>query len=201
MTVSVPSGTLTVVINNRENLLNQALRMFATRGYDAVGVQEIADAVGIKKPTLYHYFGSKQGLLTTLLTEQFTPFFETLTRAAHYQGDVTMSLRAVVFAYFSFASQNPRLYRFYLSTLFSPVESEAFKVAKSFTDQQQQLLESMFAEAAKQHGNMLGRQRSYAASFLGMLNTYVMLSLNGEAELNDELVYRLVHQFMHGIFS
>ena len=32
---------------------------FMPRGYDAVGVQEIAQKAGITKPTLYYYFGSK----------------------------------------------------------------------------------------------------------------------------------------------
>jgi TetR/AcrR family transcriptional regulator len=188
-------------MNNRENLLKQAMEMFASRGYEAVGVQEIADAAGIKKPTLYHYFGSKSGLLGTLLTEHFDPFFETLQAAATYKGDVTGTLRDVVRAYFSFAGQNPRLYRFYLSMWFAPTQSDGFKVTASLNERQQQLIETLFASAANDHGNMKGRQRTYAASFLGMVNTYVMLSLNGYAEFNDELVYSLVHQFMHGIFS
>ena len=48
---------------------------------------------------------------------------------------------------------------------------------------------------------MRGRQRAYAATFLGMLNTYVALVLNGYAKLDDDLVRKAVHQFMHGIFS
>ncbi len=32
-------------------------------GYDAMGIQRIVEAARITKPTLYHYFGSKQGLL------------------------------------------------------------------------------------------------------------------------------------------
>ena len=51
------------------------------------------------------------------------------------------------------------------------------------------------------HGNLRGRQRAYAATFLGMLNTYIGLYLNGYAVLDDELVYHAVHQFMHGIFA
>jgi len=188
-------------MNNRENLLNHALHMFAARGYDAVGVQEIVDAAGIKKPTLYHYFGSKSGLLAALLTEHFDPFFEKLQQAALYQGDVTMSLRAVAASYFDFADQNPRLYRFYLSMWFAPVESDSFKVSASLSERQQALMEALFSAAGNDHGNMKGRQRAYAASFLGMLNTYVMLSLNGYTTLNDDLVYSMVHQFMHGIFS
>jgi len=56
-------------------------------------------------------------------------------------------------------------------------------------------------QAAKDHGNMRGRQRAYAATFLGMLNTYIALVLNGYAKLDDDLVRKAVHQFMHGIFS
>jgi TetR/AcrR family transcriptional regulator len=188
-------------MNNRENLLKCALELFVARGYEAVGVQEIAAAAGIQKPTLYHYFGSKSGLLQTLLTEPFEPFFETLQTAAAYRGDVTTSLRAVTGAYFNFARQNPRLYRFYLSMWFAPVESDPFKACLSLNERQQQLMETFFASAANDHGNMKGRQRAYAASFLGMVNTYVVLALNGYAEPDETLVYSLVHQFMHGIFS
>lgn len=190
-----------VIMNNRENLLHHALQLFASRGYEAVGVQEIAAAAGIQKPTLYHYFGSKKGLLLNLLTENFDPFFEQLEQATAYQGDVTISLRTVTKTCFDFASQNPRLYRFYLSTWFAPAESDAFQASASLRERQQALLETLFAAAANDHGNMRGRQRAYAASFLGMVNTYIMFSLNGYAEFNDNLVYSTVHQFMHGIFS
>jgi TetR/AcrR family transcriptional regulator len=188
-------------MSNRENLMEKALQLFTARGYDAVGVQEIVEAAGITKPTLYHYFGNKKGLLSAILTEHLDPFFENLQKVAMYQGDVTMSLRTVTAAYFDFARQNPRLYRFYLSTWFAPIESDAFQASVSRNDRQQQILEDLFAAAARGHGNMKGRQRAYAASFLGMINTYVAISLNGYAKLNDELVQRMVHQFMHGIFS
>jgi AcrR family transcriptional regulator len=201
LTPNIPSGILGVIMNNRENLLHCALNLFASRGYDAVGVQEIAEAAGITKPTLYHYFGSKSGLLSTLLAENYESFFETLQNAAHYQGDVTNTLRAVAGAYFTFARQNPTLYRFSLSLSFAPPESEACQAARALNERQQQLLESLFASAALDHGNMKGRQRTYAASFLGIVNTYAVLSLAGDANLDENLVNSVVHQFMHGIFS
>ncbi len=188
-------------MNNRENLLKCALELFASRGYDAVGVQEIADAAGITKPTLYHYFGSKSGLLSALLSEAFEPFFPTLESAARSLGDVTNALRAVAGVYFDFAHQNPVLYRFSLSLSFAPPESEAFLAARALIQRQQQLLEDLFGSAARDHGNMQGRQHTYAASFLGLLNTYAVLSLTGDANLDENLVNNVVHQFMHGIFS
>ena len=63
------------------------------------------------------------------------------------------------------------------------------------------ILEAPFLQAANDHGNMVGRHRAYAATFLGTLNTYIALALNGYTKLDDDLVKKAVHQFMHGIFS
>jgi AcrR family transcriptional regulator len=188
-------------MNNREKLLACALELFTARGFDAVGVQEVADAAGLKKPTLYHYFGSKSGLLHTLLDENFEKLFDEVEKAADYQGDVTTTLRKVTNVYFEYATRNPKHYRLQLSMWFAPPGSEAFKQAAGRNQRQQEILENMFLRSSMDHGNMKGRQRAYAATFLGLVNTYISLGLNGYADLDQALVNNAVHQFMHGIFS
>jgi TetR/AcrR family transcriptional regulator len=186
--------------DNRSRILQCAVELFASRGFDAVGVQEVADAAGLKKPTLYHYFGSKGGLLKTLLDENFAELFATIEQV-EYLWSVAIRLETLAKAYFDFAAKHPTFYRMQLSMWFAPSASEAFKAISAINERQQQILEAIFLRAAVDHGNMRGRQRAYAATFLGMLNTYIALALNGYAELDDELVRRAVHQFMHGIFS
>ena len=44
-------------MDNRMNILEKALHLFYEEGYDAIGVQELADAAGVTKPTLYHCHG------------------------------------------------------------------------------------------------------------------------------------------------
>lgn len=188
-------------MSNKEVLLDCSLHLFAERGYDAVGVQEIVDAAGIQKPTLYHYFGSKAGLLHSLLEQNFAPLFSTLDEAAVYHHDVKNALEAVAWAYFNFASQNPRFYRLQLGLWFAPPESEPFQAVAPFNQHQQELLEALFYQASLEHGNMRDRQKAYAATYLGMINTYAGLGLNGFITFDPPLVYRAVHQFMHGIFS
>ena len=68
-------------VDNRERILETALELFYSRGYDAVGVQEIAEKSGVTKPTLYYYFKSKYGLLEQLLETRGEPFLEELRRA------------------------------------------------------------------------------------------------------------------------
>jgi AcrR family transcriptional regulator len=186
---------------NRSAILQISLELFARRGYEAVGIQEIVDSAGITKPTLYHYFGSKAGLLEILLKESFAPFLTSLADAATYSGDVTNTLHEVTSFYLRFASQNPLLYRFYLSTQVAPPDSNLFQTSQFIHLRQQQIFQDLFLQASSDHGNMKGRQVAYAASLLGLINTYALLILNGEIELDDTLIYRVVHQFMHGIFS
>ena len=48
--------------NTKQKILDTALTLFSEQGYDAVGVGEIAKAVGIKAPSLYNHFKSKQDI-------------------------------------------------------------------------------------------------------------------------------------------
>jgi len=188
-------------MDNRSMLILCALRLFAARGYDAVSVQEVVDAAGVTKPTLYHYFGSKRGLLDALLIQHFDDLYRSVEQAATYRGDLPLTLNEVAAAYFNYAREHKSFYRLQLSTWFAPPHSDAFQAVDSLEERQQRLIENLFVQAADDHGNMRGRHRAYAATFLGMINTYVGLSLNGYLQLDDDLVHRAVHQFMYGIFS
>jgi AcrR family transcriptional regulator len=50
-------------------ILEHATRLFAARGYDGTTLQDIADAIGITRPGLYHYISSKEELLAELVRE------------------------------------------------------------------------------------------------------------------------------------
>lgn len=48
-------------------ILTEACRLFATRGFDGVSVRDIAEECGISKATLYHYFPDKDAILRPLV--------------------------------------------------------------------------------------------------------------------------------------
>ena len=44
----------------KQRILSEALKLFASKGYEAVSVAQIAGAVGIKAPSLYKHYDSKR---------------------------------------------------------------------------------------------------------------------------------------------
>ena len=50
-----------------QRILDEALELFSAKGYDSVSVGEIAKAVGIKAPSLYNHFPSKQAIFDAIV--------------------------------------------------------------------------------------------------------------------------------------
>ena len=63
--------------DTKQRILDKALELFSTQGYDSVSVGEIAKAVGIKAPSLYNHFPSKQAIFDAILE----------STAAQYEAD------------------------------------------------------------------------------------------------------------------
>lgn len=53
--------------STKEQIILEALRLFARKGYRAVTVAEIAKAVNVSAPALYKHYGSKQEILDAIL--------------------------------------------------------------------------------------------------------------------------------------
>lgn len=56
-------------MNTKQKILDAALTLFSQKGYANVYVAQIAEAVGIKAPSLYKHFKSKQELFQAILAE------------------------------------------------------------------------------------------------------------------------------------
>jgi AcrR family transcriptional regulator len=53
----------------RRQLIETAAELFDSRGYHRTSVEDVAEACGIRKPTLYHYFSSKDEILRSIHDE------------------------------------------------------------------------------------------------------------------------------------
>ncbi|MEN9804873.1 MAG: hypothetical protein RIS41_1720 [Actinomycetota bacterium] len=66
-------------------ILAEASRLFATYGFHGTSTRDIAEAVGIRQPSLFHHFGTKHAILATLLNldlDQLTRRLRLITKSA-----------------------------------------------------------------------------------------------------------------------
>ncbi len=56
-------------MTTKERILQEALTLFSQQGYDAVGVEQIAAAVGIKAPSLYKHYKGKRDIFDAIFAE------------------------------------------------------------------------------------------------------------------------------------
>jgi AcrR family transcriptional regulator len=72
------SGAVTA--RRRERILEQAVDIFARRGYEGASTREIAEAAGLRQGHLYYYFAAKEDLLFAVVDELHDRFLDGLGR-------------------------------------------------------------------------------------------------------------------------
>ncbi|MDR0785020.1 MAG: TetR/AcrR family transcriptional regulator [Treponema sp.] len=182
-------------------ILNVGLDLFSRKGFESVGVQEIVDAAGVTKPTLYYHFKSKQGLLETIVAERGVELLAITRKNAEYRCNLVENLTALFKETLNFARKETRFYRLARTLFSSATETTEFIVGKPLRKELVAVLQALFRNAASDHGNMKGREYVYAETFLGLIETWAILSINGEISMGDSMQARIIHNFMHGIFS
>ena len=66
--------------DTRQRILDVASELFATQGYDATSLREIADRMGFTKAALYYHFQSKDDILKALIEPAFELMSELIER-------------------------------------------------------------------------------------------------------------------------
>ena len=93
-------------------IFNVATKLFATKGYGSTSLQDIADALGLSRPALYHYVSSKEDILAKLVAE-FTESkaHEHASVLSDAQLDATAKLRHMVTSTVRSMVQHPERFR------------------------------------------------------------------------------------------
>ncbi|MBM7772379.1 AcrR family transcriptional regulator [Actinokineospora baliensis] len=89
-------------------MLAVAEEIFAERGYQAAGMDEIAERCGVSKPMIYEYFGSKEGLLVACIRQARAQLAAATTEAVIGATGPRDALRRGLVAFFRFTDAHRR---------------------------------------------------------------------------------------------
>jgi AcrR family transcriptional regulator len=114
--------------------------LFSEKGYDATSVREICEAAGITKPTLYHFYGSKEGVYRAIVEGALERFRSELTVALGGEGPLRERLVRMACAYVDATVREPDLARFIMALIHNPPQSAP---ATDFTGFYQHVLDAL----------------------------------------------------------
>jgi TetR/AcrR family transcriptional regulator len=113
----------TVQAKSTDRILQKALELFSSKGYEATSVREICEAAGITKPTLYHFYGSKEGVYKALVDGALEDFRRELIARLEEPGPAPERLKRVARGYFENAQEHREVMRFIFSVIHNPPSS------------------------------------------------------------------------------
>ena len=93
-------------VERRKQILEEAARLFSSKRFDEVLMDEIAQGAGVAKGTLYTYFSDKEELYFSVIFEGISRLNEQIQAKAAGQKDPEKKLRKIVHSVVSFFSQN-----------------------------------------------------------------------------------------------
>jgi AcrR family transcriptional regulator len=91
----------------REEILAQAARVFAQRGYPGTDMQAVADAAGVAKGTVYLYFASKEELFLAAVDQGMKDLKAFVDAAAEGASDPLEFIARAVHAYLRYFKERP----------------------------------------------------------------------------------------------
>ena len=95
--------------DTRTRLLNAAADLIAAAPGEDFSLRAVCDAAGVKMPTLYHFFGSKQGLIDAVVERGFDMYLSAKSDS-ETGGDPIQQLRRGWDAHVAFGLENPGFY-------------------------------------------------------------------------------------------
>jgi AcrR family transcriptional regulator len=94
---------------NRTDIVQAAAQMFREKGYHGASMQDIADAVGLQKASLYHHVSGKQEILAAILDEALDRLIADLQGVADSKDAADVKLRKAMHVYLRRLTENADL--------------------------------------------------------------------------------------------
>jgi AcrR family transcriptional regulator len=116
-------------MDTRATLLTAALKVLEDEGEAQFSTRAVCSLANVTAPTLYHHYGSADGLLSAAMTEAFSQFLQS-KKTAVQSPDPVKALREGWDDYVRFAAARPRLYAAMMSRVLNgaqiPAAEQAF---------------------------------------------------------------------------
>ena len=122
-----------------ERILDAAEALFAERGYAGATLRDVATAVGVRTPSLYNHFPSKESLYAAVLERGISPVLDVLTAVVEARGRSDRDVRQIVERTMKLVGRRPELPRL--------IQHETLSGGRHLTPMLREWIQRTFARA------------------------------------------------------
>lgn len=183
----------------RDRILIEATGLFARQGYSGTSVREIVEAAGVTKPTLYYYFGNKEGLFKALVQAQLSTGLDGLQALLDAPGSALERLDTLVRARVELIEQQPELVRFMAEVMMNGHKALPQIDSSEYFATETRLLAELFGQGIAAGELIEMDPVEMALGFMGLFHFRVATALSGGPTLTDQTVTNLLQLFATGV--
>lgn len=117
---------------------------FASRGYDATSLGEVASAAGVTRTVMYDHFPTKRALFLHVLATQHELMLTEIARGITSEGGPRERVRATLASYLRFTQEHPAARRLLLDPI-PPGDAELDLVVRGYVDDRSRAISGLLA--------------------------------------------------------
>lgn len=136
----------------KKAILNAAIHLFGTKGFEETSIDELAQHAGIGKGTVYSYFRTKREILYAFCEEELEHIRQELTRKTQEDTSLLDQLLTIYVGEFKYISKNREFGRLFLREIVFP-KDEIMKKPQEIEDKFFDLLFPLYKKA-QQRGEL-----------------------------------------------
>jgi len=110
-------------VKSRELVLDAAERVMATEGFEAATIARVVEEAGVPLSSVYHYYGSKDGVLLAVMQRGVDRFFADVPDYDRRSGTAVEHLRMVVSDAVEALERQPNFLRLIIAFAVQPPQS------------------------------------------------------------------------------
>lgn len=157
-----------------DHIAERAAELFARKGFAATSIREIADAAGITKPTLYYYFGSKEGLVRHIHDSVNAVFAAQVEELQSGGLPLAPTLERLAGSLLCYADSHPAVVQLLLRLQHLPAGESLIGDLRSVQERNLSMLSRVFGDAAAR-GDVVSFPPDFLAlSYLGALSAHIL---------------------------
>lgn len=106
--------------DTKDKIFATAAHLFAQKGYNGVSMREISEQSGVTKPTIYYYFGSKEGIYEELIETGMQYVISSFERIVQIEASAKEKLVMMTKTFFQISIDAPEFSKFFM-TIVTPL--------------------------------------------------------------------------------